>query len=155
MRRVAQFGTILKPATLEEVTLLHGYFSRFLNCSNQWKFLMSCDIWNFFLWNCLYLFHNWIRKRYVGVSYIYRINWHLSLILVNFTPTFPEITLTNIYLNSTRMNEIVSLYRRVTRIFLGQGNFLGIRALPQTFTYSTRKKSPAGEKSPVFLPGNS
>ena len=33
------------------------------------------------------------------------------------------------------------IYKRVTRIFLGQRSFLGIRALWQTFTYSTRKKS--------------
>ena len=47
----------------------------------------------------------------------------------------------------------VHLLRRVTRNFLGKGSFLGIRAL--RYTDNTRKKSPAGKKSPVFSPGNS
>ena len=45
--------------------------------------------------------------------------------------------------------------RRVTRIFLGQGSFLGIRALRQSFIYNTRKKGSARKKFPVFLPGSS
>ena len=45
----------------------------------------------------------------------------------------------------------IYLNRRVTRIFLGQESFLGIRALRQTFTCSTRKKiSAQGKNRRVF-----
>ena len=41
----------------------------------------------------------------------------------------------------------IYLNRRVARIFLGQESFLGIRALRQTFTCSTRKKISAQAKN--------
>ena len=45
--------------------------------------------------------------------------------------------------------------RCVTRNFLGQGSFLGIRALRLTFIYNKWKKGTAGKKYLAFLPGNS
>ena len=48
---VARFGIIctilknLKPATLLKVTLLHGYFSRFLNCTNGTKSRNASHLW--------------------------------------------------------------------------------------------------------------
>ena len=40
----------LKPATLQKVTLFHGYFSRFLNCTNGTKsrnasHITSCEVY--------------------------------------------------------------------------------------------------------------
>ena len=51
-----------------------------------------------------------------------------------------------------RIKDVIrgTIYRRVTRNFLGQGRFLGIRALRKTLTYNIRKKSPPGKKYPIF-----
>ena len=48
--------------------------------------------------------------------------------------------------------------RHVTRIFLGQGSFVGELGhfnKQHNFTYSTRKREPTGKKSIIFLPRNS
>ena len=44
-----------------------------------------------------------------------------------------------------------SCQRRVTRNFLGQESFPGIRALQQTIIYNTKKKGPAGKNFQFFL----
>ena len=46
------------------------------------------------------------------------------------------------------------LYRRVTRDFLGQESFLGIRHFDKQSS-TTRKKRPRSEKCPTFSPENS
>ena len=46
--------------------------------------------------------------------------------------------------------KIMSIFRRVTRTFLGQGGFLGIRALRQTFSYNERNKAPQEKISGFF-----
>ena len=51
-----------------------------------------------------------------------------------------------------RIRDVIrgTICRPVTMNFLGQGKFLGIRALRETLTYNIRKKSPPGKKYPVF-----